>query len=245
MNDTPDIQAMYADRRRSVEEGASRASEDDAGKETVVSPSQKYRIDLVHLIGKDGAVFVRGHVINTQNHKEITSICRPADDLPVLWVEGHATGEDYLISGEDIHGVTVVRLGDGQRWDRFDADTVVDSSWIWLRASVSPDGRSLAVEGARSGRQRGLRFFDFAEPEAAEWIEYPGLESSCDAVLEWTADGTCVAVDPTGAESTWSRPSYTECLEEWQRFAQHLEAQNRGLPQDLRMNIRLLTERLA
>lgn len=82
------------------------------------------------------------------------------------WVENHpVTGHDYLLTGEDYQGFTVVNLTTGTVSSYVPDEAYEGHGWCPVSAEVLPDGVTLKVSGCYWACPYEVRLYDFSAPD--------------------------------------------------------------------------------
>ena len=82
------------------------------------------------------------------------------------WVENHpVTGHDYLLTGEDYQGFTVVNLTTGTVSSYVPDEAYEGHGWCPTSAEVLPDGVTLKVSGCYWACPYEVRLYDFSAPD--------------------------------------------------------------------------------
>ncbi|MCA9527345.1 MAG: hypothetical protein KC549_13735 [Myxococcales bacterium] len=148
------------------------------------APSGRYRLEVTtHAEGPRTWAYAKGRVYDGETL--VAEILRNFSHFPFVWVEGHASGHDYLIGGEDYQGQTVIELDTGRRAEHLPPEAAEGRGFCWADFALSPSGRTLAVEGCYWAWPYELRLVDLGDPlTALPVLTYFGDEAS----IRWLPD---------------------------------------------------------
>jgi hypothetical protein len=152
----------------------------DVYEERSDSPSGRYRLELVQ-IRKADAVGTRGRITEAATGRAIAEVIRNFISFPWTWVEGHPSGHDYLLCGEDYQGQTVIELDTGRRVDFIPEAAERGTGFCWTSHYPTPDRQHLFVNGCVWAAPYELVQFDFFEPLVLPYREirrWPGAFSN-------------------------------------------------------------------
>jgi hypothetical protein len=140
------------------------------GADTELSPSGRYRLVVtVHAAGSRGWDYSRGRVWRVADGLVICEIKRNYPSFHRSFVvKDH---REYLIAGRSYMSQTIVDLDRGVEYEP-SSDQYNGSNFCWAACTLSPDGRTLAVDGCHWGGAYEFRFYDFTDP-ALGWPELP------------------------------------------------------------------------
>ncbi len=154
----------------------------------LVSPSGKYRLVVTrHSTGKGTWSYSKGKVFIGDTL--IETVCRNYSAFPYAWVEGHKTGHDYLVCGEDYQGQTVINLVTGNRVDHLPSSAEKGHGFCWSNIEPNADGTLLAVSGCYWACPYEMIIVDFSDPMSPPW-EIVGRDSE-DEFDGWTGPESC------------------------------------------------------
>lgn len=189
VSDTNALPDWYVEKRREVV--ALCASAVPGAQSTHASPSGRYRVELTRLsLGPNRWAYSRGRVIRDGAAEPLAVVERNFGAFPLSWCEGHPSGHDYLVCGEDYQGQTVVELDTGRRVDRIDPAAKEGWGFCWAAHYPSPQGALLFVDGCIWAAPYEIVLFDFAEPMRLPYRELGRWPVS--RVLGWQSDGSFV-----------------------------------------------------
>ena len=90
------------------------------------SPSGRYQLDVTRFsTGPNTWAYSRGRVFGSDQEPPLAVVDRNFGSFPFSWSEGHPSGHDYLVCGEDYQGQTVIELDTGRRVDHVGAGVEV------------------------------------------------------------------------------------------------------------------------
>lgn len=92
------IQDWYRKERERLAELFRAAKRNAEEPESHASPSGKYTLEILFY---ENGQYSQGLIRNAQTEALIADVVRNYDPFPFSWCEGHPTGHDYLICGED------------------------------------------------------------------------------------------------------------------------------------------------
>lgn len=134
--------------------------------------------------------------------KKISVIHRNSSVFPFTWCMNHPDGHDYLVSGEDYQGQTVIQLDTGRRVDYIEEDAKEGLSFSWSNYWVDSTKSVIAVEGVVKTRKddimdyQEMRFYDFTSPMEMPYLEIgERLTSYYDECHGWSDDGYITVVN--------------------------------------------------
>ncbi len=193
MSELPD---WYARKRREV--AARCASATPVEQTSHHSPSGRHRLEVTRLsLGSTRTPFSRGRVFRGSGAEPIAVVERNFGAFPFSWCEGHPSGHDYLVCGEDYQGQTVVELDTGARVDHVDPAAEQGGGFCWAAHYPSPGSAArsgeapcLFVDGCIWAGPYEIVLFDFATPMRLPYRElgrWPGSR-----VIGWQSDGSFV-----------------------------------------------------
>ncbi len=149
--------------RRAVAETFARAEPGEVTEH--VSPSGRYRLEVTRCsTGPNTWAYSRGRVFAVPGVEPVAVVDRNIGSFPFSWSEGHPSGHDFLICGEDYQGQTVIGLDTGRRTDHIDPRAKVGMGLCWTAHYPSPCGRFLFVDGCIWAAPYELLLFDFGAP---------------------------------------------------------------------------------
>ena len=154
-------QDWYRKEREDLAKSFEMAKRDDEELESHLSPSGKYRLEITSY---DNGTYSQGKIQYAQSEELITVVVRNYGHFPFAWCEGHPSGHDYLICGEDYQGQTIIELDTGQRVDFIPDEAEQGHGFCGVAFYPAPDGRYLFVDGCFWGCPYELILFDFSKP---------------------------------------------------------------------------------
>lgn len=161
------MQAWYLERRKEIEKMFSQANQVEIT-EFNESPSRKYSLEIItHDNGPNSWKYSQGIIKNIQTGSLIADVKRNYGRFPFSWCEGHPTGHDYLVCGEDYQGQTIIELDTGKRVD----NTEDGFGFCWAAHYPSYDGKYIFVDCCIWAGPYELILFDFSNP-----MEFPYRE---------------------------------------------------------------------
>lgn len=148
---------------------------------TASSPSGKYRLVTTPYGTKPGSWnYTLGEVYRVPESPEtervkVAEVRRNYSSLWCAWVENHpVTGHDYLLTGEDYQGFTVVNLSTGKVSTHIPDEAFAGHGWCPVSAEVLPAqeaGVTLKVSGCYWACPYEVRLYDFSAPDAPGFPE--------------------------------------------------------------------------
>ena len=150
---------------------------------TVSSPSGKYRLVTTPYGTKPGSWgYTLGEVYRepvfpetAQPPVKVAEVRRNYMSLWHAWVEAHpVTGHDYLLTGEDYQGFTVVNLTTGKVSTHIPDEAFAGHGWCPTSAELLPAqgaGVTLKVSGCYWACPYEVRLYDFTNPDALDFPE--------------------------------------------------------------------------
>jgi hypothetical protein len=162
--------------------------EPDAFREEL-SPSGRFRLLIRQYGTKPGCWgYSRGTVFRTDDGREVCDIKRNYCTFNHSFVV--KDGQEWLLSGSDYMGQSIVNLDTGERFDKLPKG----EEFCWDAHWLSKDGKTLVVDGCYWACPYEYRFFDFSNP-ATGWPELAVVPEDCFLeagypVPEWADDGT-------------------------------------------------------
>jgi len=191
------MQEWYAEMRQDVERVFTSRTPTNEPPTISRSPSGKYALEVV-VYGEGPGTwdFSRGLVRHVDNDDVIADVKRNYSAFPFSWCEGHPSGHDYLVCGEDYQGQTLIELNTRRRVDFIDDAAKDGAGFCWAAHYPSPDGRRIFVDGCIWACEYELILFDFNDPtdlpyrEIKRWpvSEVQGFESDGSFVFEHGVD---------------------------------------------------------
>lgn len=161
------MQDWYLEKRKEVEKIFAQASQVEKT-EINESPSRKYSLEIIpYDNGPNSWAYSQGILKNIQTGSLIADVKRNYGRFPFSWSEGHPTGHDYLVCGEDYQGQTIIELDTGKRVD----NTEDGFGFCWAAHYPSNDGKYIFVDGCIWAGPYELILFDFSNP-----MEFPYRE---------------------------------------------------------------------
>lgn len=185
----PHLPDWYRAKREDVAATFARSAAGEVATHT--SPSGRYRLDVTRFsTGPNTWAYSRGRVFGADHESPLAVVDRNFGSFPFSWCEGHPSGHDYLVCGEDYQGQTVIELDTGRRVDHVGAGVEGGWGFCWAAHYPSPCGRWLFVDGCVWAAPYELVLFDFSAPLA---LPYPELGRwPIETVHGWQADGSFV-----------------------------------------------------
>ena len=152
----------YEERRNRVIKAVSTGKALKAKKEIRASPSGKYMLELTPYSVKDMRCpfFSVVEIIRKIDGERMGKIIRNEADFPFLFIEEYE-GKDYLMCAEDYQGFTLINITDGKKYDYVPEKSKRDLALRIMDFYISPDRRTLAIEGC--GRTKPSDLVDWDE----------------------------------------------------------------------------------
>jgi hypothetical protein len=159
---------MNREERRQVEELFRDENERESAEE--LSPSGRYRLLLRGYETRPNAwSYSRGTVYRVSDGGQICDIKRNFSLFHHTFVT--KDGQEWLIAGRSYMSQTIVNLETGAEYEP-GGDHYDGGAFCWAQCYLSPDGRTLAVDGCIWACPYEYRFFDFTDPSRG-WPELP------------------------------------------------------------------------
>lgn len=189
----PEDQRMKAKRSEDFDSHFSPEKETKGAR--VSSPSGRYWVETSTYATRPGCWgYARAVVYSDKRPEPIADIKRNYDSVPICWIEGHPNGHDYLITGEDYQGQTVVELDTGRQRNTYPDGAVEGIGFCWFGpVGGLVNGHTLLVHGCYWACPDQYKFYDFSDPMNG-WRE---LELP-DHVWLSAASSTCILVQTDG-----------------------------------------------
>jgi len=175
---------------------------------TTFSASRRYSLNVFRT-----SHYSRGHVYRHDSPEDnagktlIAQVTRNYASFIDLFIEGHANGHDYLVTGEDYQGQTVLELDTGKRWDFLPDGAYHGVGFCWVDIAYDEPSQILVVAGCHWACPYEYRLYDFSNP-AAGWL---GIEAKDDG---FELDPRAPLITPTEITFYQSR-----CLSDQERAA--------------------------
>lgn len=181
------------------------------GPETrIASPSGKYSIGVSIY---EGANASRGVVYQKEGDgwRQLDfEVKRNYGAFPFLFIEGHATGHDFVLCGEDYQCSMVLELDTGRRRDYVPFEEVFGWGFCWAGFEYHAESQMLIVDGCLWACPYEFRFYDFSDPMEKGWPHIEVFENGearavdADAkspLIEGTRVTTYETADPDEGQS--------------------------------------------
>jgi hypothetical protein len=111
------------------------------------------------------------------------------------WVEDHPNGHDYLVTGEDYQGQTVIELDTVQRRDYLPPEASKGHGFCWVDFKYNREHQLMLVNGCIWACPYEYRFYDFSNPMGG----WPQLgEDTC-----FDAEGIAPTITSDGTITTY------------------------------------------
>lgn len=163
--------------RRSLEDQFVPAN---AGHSTrIASTSGKYEIEITSY-KTDGFGGTRAAIYQKEGDgwRQLPfDVMRNYGHFPFLFIEGHATGHDLLVCGEDYQCSTVLELDTGRRRDFVPFEEVFGWGFCWGSYEYDAASQLLIVDGCIWACPWEYRFYDFSDPMEKGWPQLQVLEN--------------------------------------------------------------------
>ena len=230
---------------------------------TKLSPCGRYSLRVTPYKTRPGfSYFTLGEVFRAQDLEQTEKICEIRRNYPDLWsffLSDHPlTGHDYLLTGEDYQGFSLVNLTTGVKRSFRNPGADQGFGWCPISAKIIQGFRenrvTLSVDGCYWAGPYEQRIYDFSDPDA-ESFEKGGLpylshriEIDCDYESRSSQfnPGELVCIEiarrfvPTGE---WES-SIREKLGEFHRLP-HLLRKTGGDPEEIKRAEREMNEAYA
>jgi hypothetical protein len=146
-----------------------------------LSPSGRFRLEVRKYRTKPNCwMYSRGTVTRVADGAVVADLCRNYSAFHHSFVT--KDGRDFLITGRSYMGQTIVDLEREQAWnDPRWPDGYEGHEFCWAAIKLSPDGRTLLVDGCHWACPYEYRFFDFTDP-AQGWPALPIRDAKGDDV---------------------------------------------------------------
>jgi hypothetical protein len=168
--------------RNSLKEHFKEVTIDEKSKETVFSPSRKYRVDTF-INGCYTFVKIYNEILNERIFEFIVN----EDTLRHSWA---ITNEiEYLICAEDIYGgQTIIDLTN----KKIEGYSPQVEGFIWTDFFLSPDGTKLATIGCFWACPFVVKIYDFTDPLKLPLRELQEIEllDNDEVIVEWIDNST-------------------------------------------------------
>jgi hypothetical protein len=130
-----------------------------------LSPSGKYRLVITPFETKPNCWdYTQGLVYRVGSDSPIAEVQRNYSHFPFLWVENHPNGHDYLVTGQDYQGQTVIELDTGKRKDCLSDGAEEGYGFCWAAYEFNASSQILVVSGCIWACPYEYRFYDFSDP---------------------------------------------------------------------------------
>ena len=164
-----------------------------------LSPSGKYKVTTTGYGTRAGSWnYTRGEVSRVSDGAILADVKRNYHSLPMCWVEDHPNGHDYLVTGENYQGQTVIELDTGKRRDDLSIGADKGHGFCWVIVTTSTDKNVLIVNGCIWACPYEYRFHDFTDPMNG----WPEITTDSGFDFE-EGDNTTCEVD--GSTVTWTK----------------------------------------
>lgn len=211
------MQDWYKQVRKEFAESFATAVRVDDKVETLMSPSGNYSLEMISYSNGPGKwEYSQGLIRNYKTGDVIADVKRNFRHFPYSWCEGHPSGHDYLICGEDYQGQTIVELDTGKRVDHISDDAESGGGFCWTAHYPSPDGKFIFVDGCIWAAEYELIQFDFSKP-----LELPYQELKrwpVNEVQGFQPDGSFVFVYTIEIRLSDGKPIDDLTDEEWDEY---------------------------
>ena len=152
------------------------------------SPSGRYRLEVRAYRTRPSCwTYSRGTVVRVADGAVVADVRRNYSAFHCSFVT--KDGHEYLIAGRSYMGQTIVDLDRAQEWnDPKHPDGYDGKEFCWAVSSLSPDGRTLLVDGCHWACPYEYRFYDFTDP-ARGWPELPIRDAEGKDAYLYSEDG--------------------------------------------------------
>jgi len=183
----------YEERRNKVMQAIYSGKPIKAKKETRLSPSGKYSLELTPYSVKDRRCpfYSVVEIIRKNDGERLGKIIRNEADFPFIFVEDHG-GKDYLLCAEDYQGFTVINITSGKKLDYVPEKSKRDLAMKITDFYVSPDRKTIAIEGYGKTKPSDIVETDeihFYKLVDMEKLPYPEVDKritfAYDKVIGW------------------------------------------------------------
>jgi hypothetical protein len=136
------------------------------------SPSGRFRLEIrTYRTRPDCWCYSRGTVIRVADGAVVADVCRNYSNFHCSFVT--KDGREHLVAGRSYMGQTIVDLDRAEEWnDPKHPDGYDGMEFCWAASLLSPDGRTLLVDGCHWACPYEYRFYDFTDP-ARGWPALP------------------------------------------------------------------------
>lgn len=136
------------------------------------SPSGRFRLEVRAYATRPNCwTYSRGTVVRVADGAIVADVRRNYSAFHCSFVT--KDGHDYLIAGRSYMGQTIVDLDRGEEWnDPKHPDGYDGMEFCWAASVLSPDGRTLLVDGCHWACPYEYRFYDLTDP-AQGWAALP------------------------------------------------------------------------
>ncbi len=153
-----------------------------------LSPSGRFRLEIRGYTTRPGCwTYSRGTVVRVADGRVVADVRRNYSAFHHSFVS--RGDHEYLIAGRSYMGQTVVDLDDGKEWnDPKHPAGYEGHEFCWAACQLSPDGRTLLVDGCHWACPYEYRFYDFEDPSRG-WTPLPVRDADGEAVWLEADDG--------------------------------------------------------
>lgn len=136
------------------------------------SESEKYRVDVRPFQTKPGCWnYTQGKVFREGEAEPIAVVNRNYSSFPAFFIENHPSGHDFLVTGADYQGLTVVDMTTGERRDYLPAEAEDGVAFCAISYSFDPKTQTLLIGGCIWACPYEYRLFEFSDPIGKGWPE--------------------------------------------------------------------------
>lgn len=166
-----------------------------------LSPSGKYKLIITPYATSPGCwTYSQGLVYRVGDETLIAEVQRNYSSFFFSFVEDHPNGHQYLVTGEDYQGQTVIELDTGRRRDFLPEAAAQGCGFCWAAHKFDSATCILTVAGCFWACPYEYRVYDFSDPIGTGWPELVcENEGMDDLEYRWPdiePDGTIKAYQP-------------------------------------------------
>ena len=133
------------------------------------SPSGRYYVTTESIPTKPGAwshTRARIYRADATESEPFIEFTRNYSSMWMTWIENHpVTGNDYLLTGEDYQGQTIINLTTGVKRSWLPAAAAKGFGWCIVRATWLPEHCWVRAEGCYWAHPYENRFLDLSDPD--------------------------------------------------------------------------------
>ncbi|MCL6456529.1 MAG: hypothetical protein K6T85_00845 [Gorillibacterium sp.] len=163
--------------------------------EVFYSPSQKYKLTVVHYEHHEGIVrhdYTQGIITKEDDVDYKVEIKRNFGTFLFQWTNQAA--KDYLLCGQDYQGYTIVDLESQEIHDYIPEESYDSEGFCWAAIHFSHHVNVLVVEGCFCAAEYEIVCYDFSNPAELPYKEIKRI-SPYEEVLGWKSPGIFEYID--------------------------------------------------